>query len=70
VINNASDARALKVDLSSLSVAGPVTGEESREHVRWRAIEPFQPESSSRIRTAVPARSITTFAVGLDRRKN
>jgi O-glycosyl hydrolase len=70
VINNASDARALKVDLSSLSVAGPVAGEESREHVRWRAIEPFQPESSSRIRIAVPARSVTTFAAGLDRRKN
>ncbi|MCU0727477.1 MAG: hypothetical protein MUE73_17095 [Planctomycetes bacterium] len=70
VINNASDVRTLNVDLSSLSVAGPVSGEESREHVRWRAIEPFQPESSSRIRVAVPARSVTTFAAGLDQKKN
>jgi len=70
VINNAAEARAPNVSLSGLRLSGPVTGEESREHVRWRAIEPFQPESSSRIRATVPGRSVTTFAADLDQRKN
>jgi O-glycosyl hydrolase len=65
VINNSSEARALNLVLSGLRVLGAVTGEESREHVRWQGLEPFQPESSNRIRTSVPGRSVTTFAAGL-----
>jgi len=67
VINNASGEQGLDVTISGIEVSGTVTGEQSREHVRWQALKPFPVRSPGRIRTNIPGRSVTTLAAGIVR---
>ncbi len=62
IINNVHQQRALDIRLSGVQVAGHVTGEQSYADRRWQPIEPFPAESAQRIRTVVPAMSVTTLA--------
>jgi O-glycosyl hydrolase len=62
VVNNAHEGRALSIRLSGVKVAGQVTGERSWGDKRWQRLEPVRVESSERIKTVVPALSVTTLA--------
>ena len=62
IINNAQEQRALGIRLSGVQVAGHVTGEQSYGDRRWQPLRPFLVESPERIRTVVPALSVTTLA--------
>jgi hypothetical protein len=65
IINNAPEDRTLSLALSGLEVAGHVTGEQSYGDLRWQPREEVAVESAQRIRTRVPAMSVTTLAVAM-----
>jgi MYXO-CTERM domain-containing protein len=61
-INNAPDARTLKVDLTGVSISGPVTGEQSTASAVWKATQALTPSSTTSFMVDVPGESVTTFA--------
>jgi O-glycosyl hydrolase len=63
VINNADDARTVRLHLNSLTLNGPLTGETSYEDVRFRALGSVAAESNAgdTYVVTVPPRSVTSL---------
>ena len=66
VINNAAEARTLLITAAQLGAKGKVTGEQSFGHTRWQALQSFAPETRDRLKTTIPAQSVTSLAVSRD----
>jgi hypothetical protein len=66
VINNAAEARTLLITAAQLGARGKVTGEQSFGHTRWQALQSFAPETRDRLKTTIPALSVTSLAVSRD----
>jgi hypothetical protein len=66
VINNAAEARMLLITAAQLGARGKVTGEQSFGHTRWQALQSFAPETRDRLKTTIPALSVTSLAVSRD----
>jgi O-glycosyl hydrolase len=63
VINNADDPKTVRLHLNSLALTGPLTGEQSYEEVRFRALGAIAAESGAgdAFVVTVPARSVTSL---------
>ena len=63
VINNADDAKTVRLHLTSLALKGPLTGETSYDEVRLKALGPIAAESSAgdSYVVTVPPRSVTSL---------
>ena len=63
VINNADDAKTVRLHLASLALTGPLTGETSYDDVRLQALGPIAAESSANdvYVVTVPPRSVTSL---------
>jgi len=62
IINNAEEARTVRVHVSGVAFAGPLEGEQSEGEVRWKALGsiPLSPDANDAFVLAVPAKSVTS----------
>jgi len=62
LINNASESRAVNVNLSGVNLTGNLVGEQSTAAAYWQPLKPFSPTTSRNFSLTVPAESVTTIA--------
>ena len=62
IINNAEEARTVRVHAGGLAFAGPLEGEESEGEVRWKTLGsvPVSPDANDGFVLTVPAKSVTS----------
>ena len=63
VINNASEAQTLAVNLKGLEISGDITGEQSTEQARWQALPALKPAGAAAFKVTLPPLSVTSLAV-------
>lgn len=63
VINNASSAKTISLNLSGAGLGGNISGEQSTQGAYWQPIVSFTPASQTGFSATLPGLSVTTFSV-------